>query len=535
MTGEISTFIPKPQMTPSTRINKAPASSLRFGGLPWKLIIGGFLGAAVLLMVAVWFFKGFGSTPLEFNGTIINVKAGGDLQEALDRAKPGDTITLEPGATFSGDFNLPNKAGSEFITIRSAAADDKLPSADSRIDPEKFASVLPKIESNVRGEPAISATDGAHHYRFVAVEFGPTPDGLYNIIRIGTGREQRVEELPHHIEFDRVWIHGDKKVGQRRGIAANGRNIRIINSYISDIKRVGEESQAIAAWATDGPIEIVNNYLEAAAENILFGGADSYLKLVPTDCVVRSNYLNKPLEWRDTDWVVKNLFEIKNGKRIKVENNLMTNNWAMGQDGTAILFTTRADNGDATVIEDIEFTSNIVRGAGNGVNIFGGEGSGGHRLTIKNNIFDDIDGRKWGSAGHFMKSSQWEGLTIENNTIIQTGNIANAYGEPVTDFIFRNNIVFENEYGIKGDNMGSGQEVIDRLFSGGSVAGNIILGGKSVIYKEENIFLKGLAQVGFVSPEKGNYMLRKESPYLDRGYQGGRIGADLNIKTVGHN
>ncbi len=80
---------------------------------------------------------------------------------------------------------------------------------------------------------------------------------------------------------------------------------------------------------TDGPVEIINNYLEAAAENILFGGAGSFLKLVPTNCVVRGNHLNKPLNWREENWEVKNLFEIKNGKNIRVENNLMTNNWTM--------------------------------------------------------------------------------------------------------------------------------------------------------------------------------------------------------------
>ena len=39
----------------------------------------------------------------------ISVPAGGDLQAALDAAKPGDVITLEPGATYVGNFVLTNK------------------------------------------------------------------------------------------------------------------------------------------------------------------------------------------------------------------------------------------------------------------------------------------------------------------------------------------------------------------------------------------------------------------------------------------
>lgn len=465
-------------------------------------------------------------------GKIINVKKGGDFQAALDSARPGDTIQLEAGATFKGAFVLPTKGGSEFITIRSSAPDSQLPSPEARIDPARHGSLLPKLISNVRGKPAVLAANGAHHFRFFAVEFGPTIEGLNNIIQIGTGEERSVDDLPQDIEFDRVYVHGDAQVGQRRGVAANGRRITIKNSHISDIKRKGEESQGIAVWSSDGPVEISNNYIEAAAENILFGGAGSPLKLVPTDCVVRDNHLSKPLAWLHTDWVVKNLFEIKNGRRIKIENNLMTHNWSMGQDGIAVLFTVRADNGTATVIEDIEFVGNIVRGAGGGVSVWGGEGGGGRNLTIRNNLFEDITGPKWMSAGHFMKVSEWDGLVIENNTILQTGYIAIAYGRPTKRFIFRNNIVFENEYGIKGDNMGSGQEVIDMLFSRGEVSHNVIIGGPVVRYRATNFFPTSIREVGFVDPT-GNFAIRPGSKFSRSGSTGGQVGARLQPQNVG--
>ncbi|MBK9153726.1 MAG: hypothetical protein IPM25_05850 [Chloracidobacterium sp.] len=464
---------------------------------------------------------------LEFGDKTITVRSGGDLQAAIDRAAPGDTILLEAGATFAGSFKLPNKPGNEFITIRSNAPDKDLPADGERIDPKKHSSRLPKLVSNVRGEPALLAVDGAHHFRFVAVEFGPTIGGLYDIIKLGTGQERSVAELPHHIEFDRVWIHGHPDEGQRRGIAANGRHIRIVDSYISDIKREGDESQGVAVWATDGPVEIVNNYIEAAAENILFGGAGSFLKLVPTDCLVDSNHLSKPIAWKGADWVVKNLFEIKNGRRIKVTNNLMTNNWAMGQDGFGILFTTRADNGNATVIEDIEFTGNIVRGSGGGLNILGNEGAGGHRLNIRNNIFDDIDGKKWGGAGHFMKVTDWNGLMFESNTIIHSGNITVAYDKPVRGFVFKNNIVQENEYGFFGDGLGSGLPALDKYFPGGTLTGNLIVGGEKETYREPNLFARTLDEVGFRDRANGDLRLRPGGRFAPS------VGANLDPATVG--
>ncbi len=497
----------------------------------------GIIGISLLIPLVVgsiFVFKNvsFGET-LSVNGATITVKAGGDFQAALDRAKPGDTILLQAGATFKGAFKLPNKAGSEFITIRTSASDSQLPPADTRLDPKKYAAVLPKIISDVRGEPALLAVNGAHHYRFIGVEFGPTIEGYYNIIQIGSTEEKRIEDLPHHIEFDRVFLYGDPKFGQRRGIAANGRYLKIINSHISGIVREGEESQAIAMWATDGHIEIINNYLEAAAENILFGGAENHLKLVAGDCVVRDNWMNKPLEWRNTKWAVKNFLEIKSGRRIKIENNLFTNNWAMAQEGVGVLFRTGIDSGQQAVVEDIEFVNNIMRSSGSAINIFGGEGKGGRNLTIRNNMFEDISKEKYEGRGFFMMSTTFDNIVIENNTAFHDGAIGISYGEPVTKFVFRNNIVFQNEYGFFGDGGTIGKATFNKYFPQSIVTNNIIIGGDAATYGKSNFFPTSVMQIGFADPGKNDYRLSANSPYLTRGFDGKQIGANLDPKTVG--
>ena len=44
-----------------------------------------------------------------------------------------------------------------------------------------------------------------------------------------------------------------------------------------------------------GPYKIINNFMEAGAETILFGGGPA--KFAPTDIEIRRNHMFKPLTW----------------------------------------------------------------------------------------------------------------------------------------------------------------------------------------------------------------------------------------------
>ena len=103
-------------------------------------------------------------------GKTINVAAGGDVQAAINKAHPGDVIKLQAGATFTGNFRLPNKSGSDWIVIRSSAADADLPPPGTRVTPAKSA-IMPKLISR-NSDPVVYTDEGAHHYRFIGVEFG---------------------------------------------------------------------------------------------------------------------------------------------------------------------------------------------------------------------------------------------------------------------------------------------------------------------------------------------------------------------------
>ena len=101
---------------------------------------------------------------------------------------------------------------------------------------------------------------------------------MYNngLLRVGNGDEKSLSLLPHDFEIDRVYIHGDPTVGSKRGIALNGVNVTVKNSYISGFKSDWQDTQAVCGWNGPGPFSIVNNYLEAAGENVFFADGSVY-------------------------------------------------------------------------------------------------------------------------------------------------------------------------------------------------------------------------------------------------------------------
>src|SRR5262245_6583833 len=205
----------------------------------------------------------------------INVPAGGDLQAAINAAQNGDVIVLAAGATFVGNFVLPNKPGvTTPIVIRSSTPDTSLPPASVRITPAS-APLLAKIKSP-NSMSSLRTAPGAHHWTLVFLEFQANLNGYGEIISLGAGDSSQttLDQVPHDLVLDRIYVHGDALLGQKRGIALHSRDTSIVNSYISDCKAIGQDTQAIGGFNGPGNYLIENNYLEGAGENVLLGGAD---------------------------------------------------------------------------------------------------------------------------------------------------------------------------------------------------------------------------------------------------------------------
>jgi len=464
------------------------------------------------------------TTLVPSSGRTIRIGEGDDLQDAIDTAQLGDTILLEAGATFKGPFILPKKTGTGWLTIRTSTPDKPFPAPGSRVSPA-HASIMPKLIS-WKGEGVVLADRGAHHYRFIGIEVTPHEGTyLYSVMWFGNNKERTLEELPHHIIVDRCYIHGDPKKGSRRGVALNGRHLAVVDSYVSDFKEVGADSQAILGWGGAGPFKISNNYLEGAGENVMFGGGDPFIKdLVPSDIEVRGNLMVKPLRWKKnetgfegTSWSIKNIFELKNARRVVVEGNVLEHNWEEGQSGFAVLFTVRNQEGRApwSVVEDVQFINNIIRHSGSGINLLGHDNNRARdqsqetkRILIRNNLWEDIGGERWGGRGILFQIMEGTSdVRIEHNTALQRGYTLFALGPPHHRFTFRDNIAPHNEYGIFGNDVGIGVAALDAYFPDAVVTENVLPGGDASQYPDGNVFPDSIEAVPFVDRKGGNYRL----------------------------
>ncbi|MGE5392399.1 MAG: hypothetical protein ACM3NH_01515 [Candidatus Saccharibacteria bacterium] len=504
------------------------------------------------------------SRPARDNSRIISVKNScsgiarcyTSLQSAVDQATPGDTILIDQKIQVTGPVNLKNKGtGAGWIVIGT-----NLPASDLRVTPSEAINFA-KISAPGNNAPAINVLPGAHHYRLENLEVMKSSPAAVTGELISVGRNDSSQtslgSQPHHIIFNRVYAHGDASSNLKRGIALNGADLAVINSYISDCHSTEQDSQALASFNGSGPFRIENNYLEASGENLMFGGDDPKISnLVPSDIEIRKNVISKPLRWKENDpayagvnFVNKNLLEFKNARRALIEGNRLEHSWKDAQAGFAVLFNTTNQGGGCSWCEvaDMTFRNNIVQGTGNGIELQGNDyhfpSSSGRtrRVAIENNLFQDIGG---GYGNGWLLSLEGgtsepgpEDVTFRHNTALNTGLVLSAGSyfqadgsySPKPGFVFDDNLVAHNAYGIKGMNTGIGDDTLTKYFPSSEVRANVIVGGPENRYSLHpgNYFPSDWPSVGFTDQAKGDFSLKSTSAYKARATDGKDIGADF--------
>ena len=170
-----------------------------------------------------------------------------------------------------------------------------------------------------------------------------------------------------------------------------------MDSWVSDIHRTRQETQAVIPEYTPGPIKIDNNYLSAAGEAVFVGGSGAIYSggrfydnpYVTRDVQISNNQIEAQIEWdkcgdggtvqpgqlqsngvpcpsgsgaKSNQWIIKNDLEFKNVQRALVTGNIIQNSWESAQNGANFLLEPAGgESGNSTQVTDITFENNIVR------------------------------------------------------------------------------------------------------------------------------------------------------------------------------
>lgn len=532
-------------------------------------------------------------------GSTVTVNAGGDLQSALNSASCGDTIQLQAGATFNGVFTFPAKScdDNHWIIVRSSANDSALPPEGSRLTPcyagvlslpsrpalhcSSTKNVLAKLVMAHTGSGPIVFAAGANHYRLIGLEI----TRLAGIGEVTALSSLASDATANNLIFDRVWMHGTAQDETTRGVALGGSTyVSIVDSFFTDFHCVAKTGACIDAQTVVGglgsdpmgPYKIVDNFLEASGENILFGGGTA--TVTPADIEITHNHMFKPLTWMQgqagyvggTDghpFIVKNFFELKNGQRVLFEGNILENTWGgFSQAGFAILLTPKnqaADTGN--VCPNCQVTDVTIRYVtithvgggmqlGNGRSDKGGVPLAGNRYSIHDLTADDIDAVKYNGLGTFAQVSMGEGspvlhdVTINHVTAFQPEVMLylgddTSVNPQMNNFVFTNNII--NVGSAPTETVGGGTTncayysaplmSLGRCFRSYIFTHNAFIASPvnypPTKFPSGNYFPSTASAVDFVNYSNGmggDYHLQSVSPYKNAGTDGKDLGADID-------
>jgi hypothetical protein len=385
---------------------------------------------------------------------------------------------------------------------------------------------MAKIVTRAPGTPAVVAERGAHHYRFIGIEFSSATSGqVYNLVEFGADHRARAD-VPSFLEVERSIFRAGGIGVVRRGLALNSSDSVVRDSLFLGFAFPDEETQGICGWTGTRNVKILNNYIEGGAENIMFGGSDpASAELVPSGIEIRLNHLRKPAEWKARNASMKTIFELKNAKGVVFAENILEDNWL----GSAMRITVRNQDGRApfSTIEDVVISGNLISGTGDGINILGSDDVHQSRtlrnLRIENNLFLKVESGRYEGSGYFVQISAGEDILIRRNTAFNSGNTFTFHGPLPRNLAVRDNIIGHGEYGVHG--------LDDRESQGAKIFSNNVIHNSRNVAQDDlglapgSILVGTIEDFGFTDPSNGNFTLLPSSRFRN-------IGAEINAAEL---
>jgi hypothetical protein len=230
------------------------------------------------------------------------------------------------------------------------------------------------------------------------------PAGHGEMLKIGDHGETSDDNLADGVRINQSCFEGDPKIGQKRAVAALGRNIEFTQNRCTEIWIGGQDSQCVVAWNGGKSVTIRYNYMTVGSEPIMIGGSPSAsAEMSPENWIIEDNVIHHPLRWMadGRNRQIKNLFELKFVRGAQIRRNLFVNNWVAAQAGMAILlhYTTNGTCRHCPGTHDVVFEDNVV------LNVHGG-------ISLQGFAYEP----------DYFSTERLQNVVIRNNYVVMNGN-----------------------------------------------------------------------------------------------------------------
>lgn len=404
----------------------------------------------------------------------------------------GDTILIQAGITLTARHTIPTKHCDNTHWIKLWSSDfASLPAYGTKISP-CYAGV-----ASLNGRPPFNCGAVANHMAkmqqpgFAEVLTISTNTQYLSIRGLeitrasGTGEVNEMIALQtggvNHIVFWQNYIHGNDTGDETNKATIIDRTsyTAFVDNFISsivcithgactDAHTIGGGTNTVAT-DQDNTWKIVNNYLEAAGENIILGGGGA--AIIPSDLEIRHNYMFKPMWWNPTDStyapfpggnsaIVKNCFELKTGSRILFEGNVCQNVWGgFTQPAKTTEESATNQGGNCPICATTNVTNRYsyltTSGLGSGSTIRSGGGSNWatatNRLTYHDIIYDNL-----GNSDLFaLQNGPQHAVTTNPNTPTSINVLHDIYFAHITTVLASTDTTTNGSVGVSGPKAGS--------------------------------------------------------------------------------
>jgi hypothetical protein len=345
---------------------------------------------------------------------------------------------------WAGNWRINRPAGQVPITIASAR-DDK---------PVRFITPTP--------QPVFLAIGPVGGVQWENTETTLDPKVNYTAGQslIQLGENEQYGQHPRGFGFRKSRIFGNPGQDVRRGILTNCADFFFIDGRIEEIHQRGSDSQAICGWNAGEGHLIRNAVLEAASENIMYGGSgNTGPNMNPRDITLENVILSKRKEWDPNSpafagirWNIKNHLEFKIGQRVRVNGLHCLNCFTDGQTGRSIVISPRDVAGRPWIVtQDIDIRNALIQDVNSAFVLLGhddGAGpnqpvetatsrirfsnclarinAGGKCFDISGDSYDvELDRMTWVATGPLFATVLMDGRL----TRLKASNLITAHGE----------------------------------------------------------------------------------------------------------